>query len=163
MADRYKILSEKDYTNYIFENYPVRIETIRILADNKTKKNLVQFKLSNISDEVIDNITLKTVGYDLTDTPLITVDDFMLGALEIKPKEAFGGQNPIELDDPRVSYAKLFIKRVVFKNGEEWSGEEETTGVEADTEEKEIVFQEKLRKELNKCADNYGFQTKCMF
>lgn len=101
MADRYKILSEKDYTNYIFENYPVRIETIRILADNKTKKNLVQFKLSNISDEVIDNITLKTVGYDLTDTPLITVDDFMLGALEIKPKEAFGGQNPIELDDPR--------------------------------------------------------------
>ena len=59
MADRYKILSEKDYTNYIFENYPVRIETIRILADNKTKKNLVQFKLSNISDEINFNSLLR--------------------------------------------------------------------------------------------------------
>ena len=111
MADRYRIISEKDYTNYIFEDYPVRIETIRILADGKTKKNLIQFKLINISDEIIDNITLKAVGYDVTDTELITVDDVLLGALDMKPREAFGGQNPIEINDPRVSYAKLFIKK----------------------------------------------------
>lgn len=162
MADRYKIISEKDYTNYIFENYPVRIETIRILADNKTQKSLVQIKLINISNEIIDNITLKVAGYDVTDTELVTVDDVSWGALNVKPCEAFGGQNPIEIDDSRVSYAKMYIKRVAFKTGEEWNNTEESMGIEADMK-KNIDFSEKLTKELRKCADNYKFQMKCMY
>ena len=162
MAERYKIISEKDYTNYIFENCPIRIETIRILADSKTKKNLVQFKLINISDKAIDNITLKAIGYDVTDTALITVDDVLLGALDVKHREAFGGRNPIEMDVPRISYAKLFIKRVVFKDGEEWLGAEEGIEIEADRK-KEIDFPENLYIELKKCADTYKFKAKCMY
>ena len=163
MTSRYKIISEKDYTNYIFENCPIRIETIRILADSKIKKNLVQFKLTNISDGIIDNVALKVEGYDVTNTKLITIDDVLLGALDVKPREVFGGQNPIELDDPRVSYAQLYINRIAFKNGEEWYGTEKIFGVKAETEEQNIYFQEQLDRELEKCAGIYKFQTKCMY
>lgn len=163
MSNRYNIVKEKSYENYIFENHPVRVKVTRILKDEITGHKLVQYKLKNISDDEIDNVTIKVVGYDISNTILATIDDFSIADVNAKPKSFFGGKNPIVIEDSRVAGVKIIIKRVVLKSGKEWINAEDFSGVEIEVQRETISYTPSQKRELDTIGLKYKFVTKNMF
>lgn len=161
MPERYKIINEKDYKNFIFCGQPIRIEKTRVLYDNEIKKVILQFKLTNVSEEIIDNATIKIIGYDCSDTELMEIEK-VLSNLNVSPNDCFGEKTPLILSDSRISKITMIIKRVVMKSGKKWDNEDELTGTEI-AEAKEINFKSELRNELKREAKEHQFNTKCMF
>lgn len=163
MSNRYNIVKEKSYENYIFENHPVRVEVARILKDEITGHKLVQYKLKNISDDEIDNVTIKVVGYDISNTVLEIIDNFSLADVNAKPKSFFGGENPIVIEDSRVAGVKIIIKSVVLKSGKEWINAEDFSGVEIEVQRETISYTPSQKRELDTIGLKYKFVTKNMF
>lgn len=158
----YSILSEQDFTNYVYINSPVRLERISIVQDINSKRKFVKFKLCNIANEIIDNVSIKLSSYDVTGLELENIDELVLSGLSVKPNDYFGENELVSVSDNRISSVNLTISRVAMKSGKEWTVDDNTSIVKAD-EIKKIAFDDDLNSQLEIESRENGFSLNCLF
>lgn len=101
-------------------NCPVDIEKGAILFDRKIKANLLQLKLSNISDKTIKSVYIKIYCYDDSGDIIKTNNensfDYAYVDINCSPHEIFGTQNPIILPSVVTRKLEIYINKVVLEN-----------------------------------------------
>ena len=96
------------------EESPVLIEAGALLKDNSSGRVLVQLKFKNLSDKIINCLTVKINTYDSADRLLET--NIIYQYLDIRAAKycEFGPNVPIYLKDSSVRSFKISIKEVIF-------------------------------------------------
>ena len=96
------------------EKSPVLIEAGALLKDNSSGRVLAQLKFKNLSDKIINCLTVKINTYDSADRLLET--NIVYQYLDIRAAKycEFGPNVPIYLKDSSVRSFKISIKEVIF-------------------------------------------------
>ena len=96
------------------EKSPVLIEAGALLKDNSSGRVLAQLKFKNLSDKIINCLTVKINTYDSADRLLET--NIVYQYLDIRAARycEFGSNIPIYLKDSSVRSFKISIKEVIF-------------------------------------------------
>ena len=79
--ERYKVIKKIDNI-YWDINCPVQVDKCNILFDNTLQKNVLQFKLKNISDKSLQSVYMDIVCYDDAKDKLGVIKD--ISYIEIK-------------------------------------------------------------------------------
>ena len=98
------------------EKSPVLIEAGALLKDNSSGRVLAQLKFKNLSDKIINCLTVKINTYDSADRLLET--NIVYQYLDIRAVKygEFGSKVPIYLNDSSARSFKIGIKEVIFND-----------------------------------------------
>ena len=124
MAERYTRLFHTDEVFYQ-TGMPVLISATALLKDNKNEKVLAQVKLKSVSNykKPIIAIIIAVQPLDVSGTPLGEEIEHQFLDLSVKRDEEFGQKTPIYLPDSTARGIRIRIKKTVFEDGGEVSGD----------------------------------------
>ena len=118
MSERFKQLAPLNI-NYYEPNVPVEIDKGIILLDATTNQTLLQLKLRNISNQMINFVELEVECFDLTGAPVSEnhIVPFIYQDFEVSPKEFFGDRQAIQLAGEKTRQVNIIFKKIMFKDG----------------------------------------------
>lgn len=117
--ERYEILSKTNREEYLI-NCPILLLKSSLTYDNEQQVVLAQFKLQNLSWQIIKAVYIKVLCSGIGDEPLENVDEFIYTDLNSQPYMIFGGDVPICLPDNNTRNVMLSCTKIVFANDTVW-------------------------------------------
>ena len=120
MSERYKTI-HRIQKEFIGSDCPVSLLAHAILLDTLENKKLAQLKLCNCSNKVIRSAKVSIKAFDQNRTSVEEIDTYEFTDLDVAPGGIFGSQSPIYFSRIGViAYIEIFIKEVLFADGELW-------------------------------------------
>ena len=98
------------------EKSPVLIEAGALLKDNSSGRVLAQLKFKNLSDKIINCLTVKINTYDSADRLLETNIVYQYLDIQAVKYSEFGSKVPIYLNDSSARSFKIGIKEAIFND-----------------------------------------------
>ena len=154
MSDRFKIISEEDYSNKWYKNFPVELNKSRIMFDIRSNKILIQLKFTNISIKTIDSLNCCIQCFDVSNQLIETISEHIFSLLNSIPNSTFGDKSPILANDKRIRKIIVTINKVTFADGTIWENDGDYKIIDVNRP-KPIKFDDELGEQLKICLIPY--------
>lgn len=154
MSDRFKIISEEDYSNKWYKNFPVELNKSRIMFDIRSNKILIQLKFTNISIKTIDSLNCCIQCFDVSNQLIETISEHIFSLLNSIPNSTFGDKSPILANDKRIRKIIVTINKVTFADGTIWENDGDYKIIDVNRP-KPIKFDDELGEQLEICLIPY--------
>lgn len=117
-GQRYMRLAEIEIPDSTQRNHPVSIEKGAILLDTASEKKILQLKLMNIAQKVLQSATLLVYCSDKGKPDTYNKDGVEVTYRDVlcQPGQSFGTQQPIPLPAASDLYIQIYVKSVLFED-----------------------------------------------
>lgn len=119
MSERYSKLFSLEENLYT-EGSPVIIQAGALQKDNQSGKVLAQLRFKNISDKVIECISVKVTSFDTAGRQLEDIVEYQYLDLHAERDTEFGSKQPIYLSNIKTRAFNVSLTEVVFSDKSIW-------------------------------------------
>lgn len=137
MSARYQVL-QHEQKPYWLPDCPLLMASHALTKDTTNNTVFLQCKFENLSDKRIKALSIRVECYDVTNQPLVAVDNFTYLDINIANAKSFGDQTPVSLPDRETRAFHVIPQKIVFVDNSIWENADNQPFVLAEYEQKRI-------------------------